>query len=91
MIDTFCPRTKAVADGALMFTLDHSVSSRMAKYTYGIESCILYDSKCTEHRARVDTAFKALSGEFFLPKFFSGMLKKVTLRFIKYFVADSSQ
>ena len=77
LIDTFCTRTKAVADGALMFTLDHSVSSRMAKYTYGIESCTPYNPQRADHRAREHASFRARSGELMMPKSFMAILEKV--------------
>jgi hypothetical protein len=60
-----------------VFTLNHSVSSRIAKYTYGIESCTTYDPKSAAHRARERTSFRARSGELMMPKSFLAILEKV--------------
>ncbi|KAF8691922.1 hypothetical protein AX14_002706 [Amanita brunnescens Koide BX004] len=67
---------KAVAEGAIMFKLDHSVSSRVARYTYGIESYRIFNPNLADHLAREDTCFEAPSGDMWVPNRFSSILQK---------------
>ncbi|KAF8160149.1 hypothetical protein K438DRAFT_1921672 [Mycena galopus ATCC 62051] len=71
---------KAVADGAvsLMFYLDHYVSARISKHTYGIQCVTKYKSNNAEHRARSNTTFKNAAGNLKVPKQFSPILTKDT-------------
>jgi len=72
-----------------MFTLDHSVSSRVAKYTYGIESCTPYEPQRADHRAREHASFRARSGELMMPNSFMAILEKVHFyTLVKYFFAN---
>jgi hypothetical protein len=69
---------KAVADGAISFYLDHRVSVRVARWTYGTNCAILFDSLDTEHRARKDTVITYLSGSMYVPNTFNSILSKVS-------------
>jgi len=67
---------KAVADGAISFYLDHHVSSRMAKVTYGVECHRPFDASDPQHRARESTAYLLSSGDRRLPHYFDTILNK---------------
>ncbi|KIK93911.1 hypothetical protein PAXRUDRAFT_12380, partial [Paxillus rubicundulus Ve08.2h10] len=69
---------KAVADGAVSFHIDHLVTSRTARFTYGIECLHHYNSNLAEHRERGRTQFVGPSGYMMLPKGFSSILVKGT-------------
>ncbi|KAL1690533.1 hypothetical protein GGG16DRAFT_125633 [Schizophyllum commune] len=47
---------KAVADGGILHTLDHRVTARMARFTYGIDSEAVYDDGIEEHSKRNNLA-----------------------------------
>jgi hypothetical protein len=74
---TFLCRNKAVADGAISFYLDHRVSARVAKHTYGIECYTQYDPQDLQHRSRSNTVFTQSSGYRYIPRAFDSILKKV--------------
>jgi hypothetical protein len=74
-------RNKAVADGAVSFYLDHFVSVRVSKHTYGLECVTAYVSDDAEHRARLKSAVKDAAGDLMIPKMFSPILLKVGTRF----------
>ncbi|KAF8606716.1 hypothetical protein BDV93DRAFT_553197 [Ceratobasidium sp. AG-I] len=44
--------SKAVADGAVIWSTTSSVTSRASRFSYGIETSIRYDSRSSEHRGR---------------------------------------
>ncbi|PFH48903.1 hypothetical protein AMATHDRAFT_5374 [Amanita thiersii Skay4041] len=67
---------KAVAEGAVSYHIDHFVSSRMAKYSYGIECCPLYNPSNPEHRSRQHRTFVVPSGERWVNGGFSTILAK---------------
>ncbi|KAF7362770.1 hypothetical protein MVEN_00626700 [Mycena venus] len=69
---------KAVADGAVSFYLDHFVSVRVSKHTYGIESSTAYIHRDAEHCARVKSAVRDAAGDLILPNLFSAILHKNT-------------
>ena len=71
--------SKAVADGAVSYFLDHFVEARMSKFTYGTKVSIRYDPGIHEHLARSSTIFTHLDGTKRLPGAFSEILQKVTL------------
>ncbi|KAI6030474.1 hypothetical protein F5J12DRAFT_902965 [Pisolithus orientalis] len=79
---TFCRPdqhvNKAVADGAVSYYLDRLVSSRAARFTYGIPCCHLYNPYDAEHASRISTAFTVLSGDLWLPKGFGSILTRGT-------------
>lgn len=70
---------KAVADGAILYILDHSVTSRISKYTYGIECAKTYDSKNPEHVARQHMQFTKPSGKISISGIFKVILDKVIM------------
>ncbi|KAF8632110.1 hypothetical protein AX15_002041 [Amanita polypyramis BW_CC] len=67
---------KAVAEGAISFSIDHSVDSRAARYTYGISCCVSFNPGNPQHIARSHTCMVDLSGTRWLPNGFSGILPK---------------
>ncbi|KAF8142990.1 hypothetical protein K438DRAFT_2029807 [Mycena galopus ATCC 62051] len=69
---------KAVADGAVSFYLDHFVSVRVSKHTYGIECVTAYLSEDAEHRSRLKSAVRDAAGDLMLPRMFSPILHKNT-------------
>ncbi|KAF8840351.1 hypothetical protein BDN67DRAFT_903748 [Paxillus ammoniavirescens] len=84
---------KAVADGAVSFHIDHLVTSRTARFTYGIECLHYYDPNLAEHWERKKTQFIDPAGHMMLPKGFSSILIKGTQvseeqEFRQSFVAD---
>jgi len=68
---------KAVADGAVSFYIDHLVSSRVARTTYGIKTRTRYNSQDPEHRARKHTRFINRAGHSSIPNKFESILLKV--------------
>ena len=70
---------KAVADGAISYNIDHLVTTRVAKLTYGIHCTWMFDSSQSDHVSRKDTLFRELDGSWRLPNAFSSILKKVIL------------
>ncbi|KAJ8585555.1 hypothetical protein M405DRAFT_745130 [Rhizopogon salebrosus TDB-379] len=69
---------KAVADGAVSFYIDHLVSSRVARATYGIKVYTQYDPQDLEHQARKHTKFIDVAGHQSIPNQFSSILMKGT-------------
>ncbi|KIM86827.1 hypothetical protein PILCRDRAFT_4705 [Piloderma croceum F 1598] len=69
---------KAVADGAVSFYLDHCVSVRVAKWTYGTSCRVRFNPLDEEHCSRIDTVYTDFSGLRFVPKAFSPILAKGT-------------
>ena len=84
-------RNKAVAEGAIIFQIDHSVSSRVARYTYGIQMNTTFDRSLADHLAREDTCFESYSGEIKVPNRFSSILQKVNFTPLCYVSADLQQ
>jgi hypothetical protein len=70
-------RNKAVADGAISFYLDHRVSVRVAKSTYGLECFTRYKPENPQHRSRLNTVFTQPDGYQCIPKMFDVILGKV--------------
>ena len=73
---------KAVADGAVSYHVDSLVSSRVAKFTYGTECSVPYDSTNPEHRARQKNVYRGPSGMLAVPKGFGPILIRV--RHLRY-------
>ncbi|RXW25730.1 hypothetical protein EST38_g170 [Candolleomyces aberdarensis] len=69
---------KAVADGAISFYLDHRVSSRMSRFTYGVNCHVPYNPSDEDHRIRSITSWLSPSGARRVPGFFSIILAKNT-------------
>ncbi|KAK1227389.1 hypothetical protein PQX77_009616 [Marasmius sp. AFHP31] len=69
---------KAVADGAVSFYLDHRVSTRVARFTYGARCSVYYVPSYPEHEERASTVFTNLEGEEMIPDHFTHILPKGT-------------
>ncbi|KAF8655079.1 hypothetical protein AX16_003244 [Volvariella volvacea WC 439] len=70
--------SKAVADGAVSFYLDHYVRARVSKYVYGMQCSIQYDSSDPEHRRRESTKSMWPDGMVCIPNAFDTILPKDT-------------
>ncbi|KAK2464380.1 hypothetical protein APHAL10511_003527 [Amanita phalloides] len=69
---------KAVAEGAVSFNVNHSVTSRVARYTYGAKCSFRFDANNPDHIERQHTCYEALDGRIYVPKGFSPILIKNT-------------
>ncbi|EAU92333.2 hypothetical protein CC1G_00552 [Coprinopsis cinerea okayama7 len=69
---------KAVSDGAISFYLDHHVTTRVAKFTYGQFRTAFYDASDPDHRLRYTKMYTCASGEKLVPDFFAVILTKNT-------------
>ncbi|KAL0574104.1 hypothetical protein V5O48_007863, partial [Marasmius crinis-equi] len=67
---------KAVADGAVSFYLDHMVSARVARFTYGVECSTSYMPSDPEHRKRSHTLYTDVAGYQLVPDHFDHILVK---------------
>ncbi|KAJ7124054.1 hypothetical protein C8R43DRAFT_1031196 [Mycena crocata] len=67
---------KAVADGAVSSFIDHRVSVRVAKFTYGIRMSEAFNAQNVEHAKRRSKRFKAVNGDVLVPNRFSPILPK---------------
>ncbi|KAJ3881321.1 hypothetical protein F5051DRAFT_458832 [Lentinula edodes] len=65
---------KAVADGGVSFYLEHFVSSRVARYSYGIKCSKIYQASNPEHRRR--GFHNSIAGTFQVENCFSLILQK---------------
>ena len=70
-------RNKAVADGALSFYFDHSVRSRVSRFTYGIPCRIRYDNNDIQHLLRFASSVISPGGDRKIPGAFDVILPKV--------------
>jgi len=68
-------RNKAVAFGAISYYLDHFVTARLVKYTYGTIGHIPFDVFDLEHRQRSEEKQLSATGEFILEVFAPILLK----------------
>jgi len=89
-------RNKAVADGALAFYLDHRVSARVSKFTYGTRCAIEFKKNDEQHKIRAASAVPRPSGRMVLPNAFSAILHKGTVvseakEFRKDFVTECAE
>lgn len=69
---------KAVAEGGVSFYLEHFVSARIIKVTYGTVINTSYDPSDPEHVARNWKKIVRPSGRVVVPEFFSSILTKVS-------------
>ncbi|KAL6306646.1 hypothetical protein BKA93DRAFT_133315 [Sparassis latifolia] len=69
---------KAVAEGAVSFYLEHFVSVRVARVTYGTEYLVHYDENDEEHYQRRANVMKRPSGYLALPDAFWSLIQKGT-------------
>jgi hypothetical protein len=75
---------KAVAEGAVAFHLDHVVSARMARFTYGTPLSasavpFMFMPPTQKVRERLETIYKGVDGELYLPGAFASILKQGVL------------
>jgi len=68
---------KAVADGAVSFYIDHLVSSRVSRATYGVKAYTVFNPRDPEHLTRQHTRFIDAAGDLSIPNQFSSILPKV--------------
>ena len=80
--DWLLSSNKAVADGAISFYLDHRVSVRVAKWTYGSKCAVRFNPLNAEHRARISTLITDISGYKYVPKAYSSILAKVSIEYL---------
>jgi hypothetical protein len=76
-IMTFGLRGKAVAEGAVSFQLDHFVSVRVARTTYGKDCAVPLDMTNLQHIRRSHTILTYPSGNKVVPDAFDVILAKV--------------
>ncbi|KIL56473.1 hypothetical protein M378DRAFT_469085 [Amanita muscaria Koide BX008] len=69
---------KAVADGAVSYYLDHYVTARVSKNSYGIKTNLLFDFTDPEHARRRNTKIMRPNGRYYIPDGFSTILKNGT-------------
>ncbi|KAF8621250.1 hypothetical protein AX15_007934, partial [Amanita polypyramis BW_CC] len=65
---------KAVAEGSVSFRIDHAVTSRISRYTFGIEISPIFDPSNPDHAARAHKCVVKPSGTRWIPGGFSGIL-----------------
>jgi hypothetical protein len=68
---------KAVAVGAVLFHVDHFVTRRIAKFTYGTRSRIIYQPFDPEHVKREWRSLLDAAGDKHIPEYFETMLSRV--------------
>ena len=68
---------KAVAVGAVSFHVDHFVTGRIAKFTYGTSSRTLYRPSNPEHVKREKKAYMDAAGDKRIGDHFVTMLSRV--------------
>ena len=61
---------KAVAVGAVSYNFDHLVKTRVAKFTYGVDFSIVFDSKQFDHLSREHNKSRHPDGIWRLPNVF---------------------
>ncbi|KAJ7463971.1 hypothetical protein FB451DRAFT_1264345 [Mycena latifolia] len=69
---------KAVADGAVSFQIDHHVSVRVARFTFGISCSTKYEESNREHAARFAKRYQGVTGDILIPDKFSAILYRGT-------------
>ena len=70
-------RNKAVAIGAVSYYIDHFVTTRISKFTYGLLGNTLYDPSNPEHVRRANKSFVNAMGDKRIPDGFEIMLTRV--------------
>ncbi|EIW80581.1 hypothetical protein CONPUDRAFT_56886 [Coniophora puteana RWD-64-598 SS2] len=69
---------KAVAEGAASFYVDHLVSTRVSRFTYGIDCNTPFDKKNRQHALRRHNMYTQVSGVQVIQNVFSIILHKAT-------------
>ncbi|KAM6502887.1 hypothetical protein JOM56_002864 [Amanita muscaria] len=67
---------KAVADGSVSWYLDRYVSTRVAKFSYGVMTRHLYNEKNADHVERESKKETQANGKSYIPGIFAPVLKK---------------
>ena len=71
-------RNKAVAIGAISYYVDHFVTGRISKFTYGVPCSILYNASNPEHAKRSHKTYTDAMGDKRISGCFDTMLTKVS-------------
>ncbi|KAM6493771.1 hypothetical protein JOM56_010132, partial [Amanita muscaria] len=71
-------RYKAVAEGAVSYYLDHYVTTRVARLSYGVMTSHLFNDKNPEHLDRESTKLTQANGKSYIPGIFDTILIKDT-------------
>ncbi|KAJ7074548.1 hypothetical protein C8F01DRAFT_1043782 [Mycena amicta] len=69
---------KAVANGALVWSLDSPVRARVAKWHYGTDVQVVYDARDSEHQLYADRKVIAPGGQYYVPKAWDDIVQKDT-------------
>ncbi|KAJ3504521.1 hypothetical protein NLJ89_g7891 [Agrocybe chaxingu] len=69
---------KAVAHGAISYYLDHRVTTRVSKYTYGIPCDVPFDPSNAEHKKRESSKYQNASNKWYIPGAFDVILPRDT-------------
>ena len=70
-------RNKAVAIGAVSYYVDHFVTGRVSKFTYGVPYAILYQPSDPEHTRREHKIYVDAAGDRRISGRFENMLSRV--------------
>lgn len=70
-----CIRSKAVADGAISYYLDHFVVGRLIRYTYGTPATVGYDHSDPDHRRHSRKKYLGITGEMQIDVFSPSLFK----------------
>ncbi|KAH8800523.1 hypothetical protein DL96DRAFT_1824045 [Flagelloscypha sp. PMI_526] len=69
---------KAVSDGAIGYHIDHQVSVRVARATYGVRISQYFNSQLSSHQRRLHKAYTDSAGDRMVPDGFALILRKNT-------------
>ncbi|KAH8818665.1 hypothetical protein DL96DRAFT_1820093 [Flagelloscypha sp. PMI_526] len=69
---------KAVSDGAVGYHIDHQVSVRVARSTYGVRLNTYYDDLLPSHQKRLQKVYTNAAGYRMVPDMFAMILRKNT-------------
>ncbi|VDB90865.1 unnamed protein product [Peniophora sp. CBMAI 1063] len=69
---------KAVAEGAISFYVDHHVSARVARWTYGTAIKVPYDPSIPSHAQRTHRVYKDATGTYMLENAFYPLIQRGT-------------
>ncbi|KDR69812.1 hypothetical protein GALMADRAFT_910351 [Galerina marginata CBS 339.88] len=68
--------SKAVAHGAVSYYLDHRVTTRVSKVTYGVPCSVPYDPTNDEHIKRASSKYRSAAGVWYIPGAFDVILPR---------------
>ena len=72
-------RSKAVANGAVSYYIDHYVDTRIVKSTYGNSCSYIYNPQDPEHLKRVSQVYESPSKKQYIRGAFDVIVPKVSL------------